>query len=118
LLAVEQRLLEGRSGEGVAIALAASRRLAHLLKVSELPTVRSTSAPTSLPHPSTSSSTSAKPKPTTTKSTTPNPQTSTSPPSNPLPTSRPTSPHHHHHHHHHHHLPNPLLGKGLLDNHG
>jgi hypothetical protein len=126
LLSVEQKLLEHQTGEAAAIALAASRKVTHLLRISGLATARPTTArpttapPTTAP-PTIVAATNPPAKnptktPTPTKSSPPpKAQPSTPPPEPALPTARPTSSRTAHHHHHHHHLSDPLLEKGLID---
>jgi hypothetical protein len=123
LLAVEQRLLEAHHGHATAVALAASRRIAHLLK--QLPIDLPAPPPTSQPPVANEPAKSSTPKSPTPQSPTPKatvskshsqapapaPQASTpgapNPFASPTPTTRRT--------HHHHHSKNPLLGNGLVN---
>jgi hypothetical protein len=107
LLQIEQRLLASRSGAAAAEALAASRRLTHLLHITTLPSVLPTTLPTDLPTPRHTPTA----KPTHSKTATPKPSSS---PSNPLPTSKPTRTSTKHHHAHHVHNKHHLLGSGLI----
>jgi hypothetical protein len=107
LLRIEQRLLESNTSAAATKALAASRRLTHLLEVRTQPTALPTVAPT--PHHTST------PQPTHTTSSTPQPAKSTSSSSNPIPTSKPTHPHPTHHHSHHGRKKHPLLGSVLLN---
>lgn len=120
LLTVEQRLLETHHGHATAIALAASRQIAHLLNVRNLSTAVPSSPPTSQPHVTATPTKSATPKsatpePTVTKSQTPQPHASPTAPANPFPSPTPTSRTTHRSHHHHHHPNNSLLGNGLVN---
>lgn len=120
LLAVEQLLLETHHGPATAVALAASRRIAHLLN--QLPTEPPsppatpkppvTAAPTKSSTPKSATPQSPTPKTTVSKSQAPQPSESTPPPPNPFASPTPTA---HRSHHRHHHPKNPLLGNGLVD---
>jgi hypothetical protein len=122
LLAAEQRVLETHQGHAVAVALAASRRIAKLLDLQNVPPV--VSSPSSSPAPAASTKPtkpatpkSPAPKPTTSVSQTPQSHTSTTPPPNPIPTptatSTSTSHPTHRARHQHRHTHNPLFGKLL-----
>lgn len=111
LLQVEQRLLESHASAAAAKALAASRKLTHLLHISTRPTVSPTALPTVDPTPHHTPT----PKPSHTKAPTPKPTPSGTTPSNPLPTSKPTRAPTKHHHTHHVHNKHHLLGSGLID---
>jgi hypothetical protein len=123
LLAVEQQLLERQSGEAAAIALAASRKVTHLLKMSGLTTVRATATPPTIvstpkptPKPSTSKSTTKpnkNPGPTKPSSTKPRPSAPT--PAAPLPTAKPNPSRTSHHRQRHQKFPEPLLRHGLVE---
>jgi hypothetical protein len=123
LLAVEQRLLATHHGHAAAVALAASRRIAHLLKQLpiDLPSPPPTSEPPVNAAPTKSSTpkspTPQSPTPKTTMSKTQSPQPHASTPAPPNPFASPTATTHttHRAHHHHHHSKNPLLGSGLVD---
>jgi hypothetical protein len=120
LLAVEQRLLETHHGPATAVALAASRHIAHLLKQLpiDVPAPPATSqppataAPTKASTPKSPTPQSPTPKATVSKPQSPTPQASTpgapNPFASPTPTTRRT-------HHRHHHPKNPLFGNGLVD---
>jgi hypothetical protein len=101
ILSVEQHLLEGQSGPGEAIALAASRKLMEML-ASPRPVLVPT--PTTAPTPPVGPTTTATPKP----------QHSTAPSTHHSPTPKP-SPSGSHPHPHHTRLPNPLTGPNLFD---
>lgn len=123
LLAVEQRLLETHHGHATAVALAASRRVANLLK--QLPTELPSPPPTSKPPVTAAPAKSATPKSPTPKSPTPKatvtkpqspqPHASTPDAPNPFASTTPTTHASHRAHHRHHHQKNPLLGNGLVD---
>jgi hypothetical protein len=113
LLAIEQQLLQGRHGQGAVIALAASRKLTHLLNIAKLPVALPTTLPPVLPHPTHKPASTPTATPSTSHS--PRPQQSTSPPPNPFPTAKPTHTRATHHHHRHRHVVDPLLGPGLFN---
>jgi len=122
LLAAEQRVLETHGGHAVAVALAASRRIAKLLDMQNVPPIipspSSSPAPAESTKPTKSATPSSPaPKPTTSVSQAPRPQTSTSPPPNPLATPTPTSHTTHRSHHHHQHTNKPLFGNLLKKSH-
>jgi hypothetical protein len=118
LLAAEQRVLETHQGHAVAVALAASRRIAKLLDLQNAPPIIPSPSSSPAPAASTKPTKSATPKPsapkpTTSVSQTPQPHTSTTAPPNPLATPTPTSHPTHHAHHHHRHTNDPLFGNLL-----
>lgn len=130
LLSMEQQLLESHRGDGVAIALAASRQVTKLLAAAGIASVPTTlptslaSLPASLPpvlaKPTTS--VAAAPSPASSEShhhtsrpTTTSPRSSASS-SSPSPQHSHSTPPTTHRHHRHHHVPNPLFGGELLLN--
>jgi hypothetical protein len=120
LLTVEQQLLEKQTGEGAAIALAASRKVTHLLRISGLTTDSAATSPAVIAT-STSTSRSTQPSAKPTRKTTPTPPSSakprppTSSPPAALPGTTPRPPHTRHRHRHHNGLPQPLGQSGLIN---
>jgi hypothetical protein len=118
ILAIEQRVLEGHRDQGTAIALAASRRLTHLLHLDQLPTVGQTSPSQPSLRPSATAPATSSAKPTPSVSPTPKLRLSTPAETNSpkMSTPRPTGTRSPHQHHHHDQMNNPLFGPGWFNN--
>jgi hypothetical protein len=117
ILTIEQHLLEGHRDQGTALALAASRRLTHLLHLDHAPMVGQTSPPQPSRQPTATSSPTTSSKPTPSVSPTPTiglsapSQTSAAKASG----SRPTPTRSTQRRHHREDVNDPLFGSGLFD---